>query len=376
MHRAPALAHHDAVGCVADERVLERVARRLRRLAHDQRDATSASSERWTPPAPATSASRSLVKSRPMAAAISATSRAPPSRSRRASSDACSESGSAGSLTELRSAARRVASSSSTTALVSSSMYSGIPSERATMSATIRGDSEAFFATMCTSAAPIEGTSGVSVIRETCGSETHAGANSGRARTSSRTGSFATRATVRARGLARGLVDPLRVLEHDQRRTLAREPFEAGEQRLQREPSLGLRRERRDREAIAARDIDDLGEQTLVLYGRSGEQRVESVELRVARVLAPEPGRPLDLLRVRMERRALAMRRAEVAQHVPIGRRFEDRGGHPRLADTAFAGDERNATCASARAAPACEQLVACSSRPSIGASPASCCAS
>ena len=79
-----------------------------------------------------------------------------------------------------------------------------------------------------------------------------------------------------AEQLARGFVGPLRVLEHDQRRSLARQasrpPSSACNVRRRFTCGVELRR----LPAIAGRHIDELGEQRLVLLRRAGERYVRA----------------------------------------------------------------------------------------------------
>ena len=117
--------------------------------------------------------------------------------------------------------------------------------------------------------------------------------------------------------LERGRVAPVHVLVQRQHRLPRREPLELREQRREGPLLAPLRAQRQRRVAAAGRDrqqVRQQGRHRPDIVGREREQRLELVELPLRRVVAREPRRPLEQVDDRVERAALVVGRAEVAE--------------------------------------------------------------
>src|SRR5919204_5728316 len=116
--------------------------------------------------------------------------------------------------------------------------------------------------------------------------------------------------------LARGRVDPMRVLENHQYRLLASQTVELPDQRLQCSLLFALRTEVGQQVALRSRQRQQVGEKrhVLVRWCRAGQQGFELPQPCCGQIVAHEPRSSAELVDERKQRAVLVVRRAEVAQ--------------------------------------------------------------
>ena len=139
-----------------------------------------------------------------------------------------------------------------------------------------------------------------------------------------------------------GGVGPMRILEDDQHRVLARQGLHLRDERVQRSfPALlGSQLERGI--APIVRQRQHLGQERGVLRGCRGpsKEHIELVEFRLRGIVVHQAGSAFNLSDERMKRAVGVLRGTETAQaRVRLAReKLHDRGREPRFPDTCLAG--------------------------------------